>query len=243
MISLGTQPVPVPEVRSAPAGALRRGSVYVLNGNADPPTSQLLDGKRAVLTVANGQAVEVTTRATIGPVVEIAGTYLDGADVAALGVATGATLRSYTWRDTAAKIRSRAGLLVLAPAVFALLTAAASVYFALAASGDTGPSTAATAQAAVLWLRQPLDAAPSGTADPSQLGRRLTQVSICLQELAGQPSTGARIPHVDCAAEAVPWYRSSTAGALVTGAIALLTAGIGVIALNGRYGFGKSPDG
>lgn len=206
------------------------GNVYVGQkvGNG-PMTAELEDGKNAVLQTQDGEKLELTTRATISGNPGVTGTYLNPADFFSLRNRASPRLRLYTRRDTFAKVRSSAGVLLLLPALLAVFTAGAGFFFLLSSQGQP-PATAvaAQAQAILTWVAQPG-------------GAKASAAQSCLQRIEGQPAPSVIIPGVTCAPPTVPWWRSTLAGSLVTGGIAVLAALVGIFGLPSHYAFRKNP--
>lgn len=247
MISLSANPTTgLPDIHAAANNALVAGSVFVLleeNGNL---VSSLPDGVHVVLQTPANERLELTTRAAIGALPGVAGTYLNSADAAKIARHDAPTLRCYTSRDTWQKVWSPAGRLLLAPAVLALVTAAVGVYFAIVGTSG-GSATAQKAQSLVTWVRQPVDGLTNTTspsaveAASAELQKRASAASFCLQQIQGQSAPAASVPGITCSPERTPWWRSSNTGVLATGVIAVVTAALGMVSLNSKYGFGKNP--
>ncbi|HET9188078.1 MAG TPA: hypothetical protein VFN80_09000 [Acidothermaceae bacterium] len=97
------------------------------------------------------------------------------------------------------------------------------------------------------WVRQPVDGLYSSTspsnlhAAAAELQRRASAATLCLQQIQGNQAPAATVPGITCSPVRTPWWRSSDTGVLATGVIAVVTAALGVVSLNGKYGFGKNP--
>jgi hypothetical protein len=201
------------------------GSIYIAvdeHGAPGLPASQ-----RVVLWTGQGETLELTTRNQVRGRLSAPGTYLNTADYNSLNFREDPKVRLYTWGDTFAKIRSGPGMVLLLPAILALFTAVAGLFFIL--SGQ--PSTAAVvdqAQAVAAWAAQhgPASAAPAMT---------------CLQLIAGHDLPAVTIPGVTCVPPPSQWWRSTVTDSLITGGIAILAAVIGMVALPAHYGFRKNP--
>lgn len=247
MIALSANPTKgLPDIHAAANNALVAGSVFVLREENSTLVSSLSDGVHVVLQTPAGERLELTTRAAIGALPGVAGTYLNTADAAKIARYDAPTLRRYTSRDTWQKVWTPAGRLLLAPALLALVTAAVGVYFAIV--GTSGSSAAAQkAQSLVTWVRQPVDGLNSSTstskleAASAELERRASLASFCLQQIQDHQAPAASVPGITCSPEQPPWWRSSNTGVFATGMIAVVTAALGMVSLNGKYGFGKNP--
>lgn len=210
-----------------PTDAIPTGSVYVAG---EGQRAQLPPGKPVVFQTSEGEKLELITRDHVEITLTGTGTYLNTADYNSLSFREQPSLRLYSWKDTFAKIRSGPGILLLVPALLAVLTAVAGVFFLLASQGQ--PSAASItdqAQAVLTWA----------TAEPS--AARTAQATQCLQLIGGHTLPAVSIPGVTCAPPAVQWWQSPTTGSLITGGIAVLTAIVGIFGLPAHYGFRKSP--
>jgi hypothetical protein len=221
-----------PTERLYPSPSIAAGNVYV---GTKPPggnttTPELKDGEKAVLQTQDGSKLELTTRAKIDGNPGVTGTYLNSADYYSLKSKDDPKLRLYTRADMHAKVRSWAGIVLLAPALLALLSAIASIVFLL--TSQSQPSTtavAAQAQAIVSWASQP------GTA-------RASTAQACLLRIEGQQAPQATIPGVTCAPPPTThWWQSTLTGPICTAVIAFLAALIGIVSLPGRYTFHGNP--
>lgn len=211
-----------------PTSVIPSGSVYVAGNNN--MAAELPAGKHVVLQTSDTDRLELTTRDQIATTVGADGTYLNTADYYSLNYWTAPKLRLYTWQDTFAKVLSGPGILLLVPALLALLTAAAGVFFLLSSQGQ--PSAASItdqAQAVLTWA----------IAEPS--AARTALATQCLQLIGGHQLPAVSIPGVTCAPPTVQWWQSATAGSLITGGIAVLTAIVGFFGLPAHFGFRKSP--
>jgi hypothetical protein len=215
-----------------PSKSIAAGNVYVGTrpDGGTTTTPELQNGKKAVLQTQDGSKLELTTQANIGGNPGATGTYLNPADYYSLKSQDEPKLRLYKRADTFAKVRSWAGILLLAPALLALLSAIASIVFLLSSQGQ--PSTtavAAQAQAIVSWASQP------GTA-------RASTAQACLLRIEGQQAPQATIPGVTCApAPTAQWWQSTLTGPIWAAVIAFLAALTGILSLPGRYVFRGNP--
>ena len=248
MIALSTAPTAnLPDIHAAANNSLAAGSVFVLREVNGSLVSQLPDGVHVVLQTPAGERLELTTRAAIGAMPGVAGTYLNPEDAARIARHDTPTLRRYASSDTWRKVWTPAGRLLLAPALLAVVTAAVGVYFAIMGTSGGGSATTQKAQNLVTWVRQPTDGLTDATsptaveAAGAELQRRATAATFCLQQIQGNQSPTASVPGITCSADRTPWWRSRATGVLVTGVTAVVTAALGVVSLNGKYGFGKNP--
>ena len=244
-----TAPGDLPDLHATASG-LTRGSVFAAlmqNGN----WMALLEvGQKTVLETPQGQSLELVTKATIGVPVTASGTYLHPDDFGQLGEREKPTLRLYRLSDSLRKIGTGTGFVLLLAAVLATMTAAAGVVFLIVGQQQTTVSaTADKAQAVLEWVRQPvrqLDDIPAPTgveleAERRRLDARINQAGRCLQQLQGHQDQAASIPGITCASVTPPWWKTQAAGSLITAAIALITALMGLATLKNRYGFQKNP--
>lgn len=259
MIRIRRSPTPskgagvLPSVLAAAAGGMTPGSVYVVKTAQDGTKVMLQKGKKAVLESASDKTrhAELITRDTFGGTLTADGTYLNQADYDKFGGCADPTLRLYTFRDSLKKIGQIGGVVALLPALFALLTAVASVFFVWSSQAEASPSAVAgTAQTVLAWAGQPtgqLDATDVGAAQVAavhqQLDSRSRDAQSCLLGIEGQQAPSVTIPGVTCVPATTPWWRTTVAGSLITGGIALLTALIGIVALRSNYAFQKNPPG
>jgi hypothetical protein len=245
-----TDPGWLPEIHPAGQGSVAAGAVYVaktVDGVLQQP--QLETGQKAVLEVGS-QHAEVKTSAVYNGTVSADGTYLNAVDYAKFTSRDKPTLRLYTSRDSLHKMMQIPGLVLLLPALGATLTAIAGIFFVWSSQAQPTPSAVAgTAQTVLAWAGQPTDqfdapvSAAQITAVHQQLDARSQEAEWCLLAIEGQHTPSVTIPGVTCAPVTVPWWRSALAGSLITGAIAVCTALVGIVALRSKYGFQKSPDG
>ena len=212
-----------------PTGAIPTGSVYVAGSDLAP---ELPAGKHVVLQTSDADKLELTTRHQIATELSSAGTYLNTVDFNSLNYRSAPQLRLYTWRDTFAKVSSAPGILLPVPALLALLTAVAGVFFLLSSQGQPSSATITDqAQAVLTWA----------AAQPS--AARTTLATQCLQLIGGHQLAAVSIPGVTCAPPATQWYQSASVGSAITGGIAVLTAIVGFFGLPAHFGFRKSPAG
>jgi hypothetical protein len=206
-------------------------NVYIAKWNADHTVlnPDLPDGLHVVLRTDHDEKLELTTRHQISGVPTEEGTYLNAVDLATFNNIADPKVRLYTWNDTFAKVRSAAGVVLLLPAVLAVLTAVIGIFFLLSSQGQPSIATVGDrALAVVVWATQP------GAA-------RATQAQSCLLLIEGHQAPAVTIPGVICGPPTTPWWRSTLTGSLVTGGIAILTALVGIFALPSHYQFGKKP--
>jgi hypothetical protein len=260
MIPVRRSPTPLNQEGSLPllhraAQDVPSGGVYVAKTEGNTLRPQLEDGKRVVLESASdkNQRAELITCGGNGPiaagVIGADGTYLNAVDYAKFTNRDNLTLRLYTFSDTLGKIVSSAGLVVLLPAIGALLIAVVGIFFLLSSQGQPSASAAVgTAPTVLAWAGQPavqLDAAKVSDAQVAQVHQQLDtrsrEAEWCLQAIEGQQAPAVAIPGVTCAPVSVPWWRRTLTGSLITGGIAVLTGLVGILALRSRYGFQKSP--
>jgi hypothetical protein len=241
----------LPELHMAAAGAVAPGEVYVAKREDGALQAQLQDGHKVMLESSGNkkQKAELITCKTVGRTVGAEGTYLNALDFAKFTRRTDLTLRLYTRRDTARKIFSIAGLVLLLPTVGALITAVAAIFFVW--SSQTRPTTVTvdgTAQTVLAWVNEPtirFDVAHVKAARLARVHRRLDIRSLragwCLRAIEGQQTPAVTIPGVICKPTSAPWWQTTLAGSLITGGIAVLTAIVGIVALRSHYGFQQSP--
>jgi|GEM_PF-3010093 len=239
----------LPEIHDA--GGLTQGSVYVARKVNGSFVSQLPNGKKAVLETPQDARLELLTTNKIGVTVTAAGTFLNSADLAKVVERSNPSLRAYSfWRDTLRKATSGAGVLLLLGALAALVTAAAAALYVLLSNGE--PSVGTTADKAETlweWAREPanqleLTGQPTAqqiTATRHELDNRVRDAGWCLQRIEGHAAPSVQIPGIDCSPVVTPIWRTSQAGSLITGGIAVITAILGIVNLQGRFGFQKSP--
>jgi hypothetical protein len=229
MINLTRNPQPVGPLHAS--DGIASGNIYV--GRQSGPQTLAPDlpaNARAVLQTGQGEKLELTTRNQIAGNPGVPGTYLNTVDYNSLNFRADPNVRLYTWRDTFAKIRSGPGIVILLPAILALLTAVAGLFFILSTQGQPSIATVADqAQTIVTWAGQP------GSA-------RTAQATACLQLIEGHQLPAVTIPGVNCVQPTTPWWRSTVAGSLITGGIAILAALVGIFGLPVHYGFRKSPN-
>lgn len=259
MIRIRRSPTPatgagaLPAVQAAAAGGITPGSVYVVKTAGDGTKETLQKGKKAVLGSASDKTryAELITRDTFGGTLTADGTYLNQADYDKFGGCADPRLRLYTFRDSLRKIGQIGGVVALLPALFALLTAIAGVFFVWSSQAQASVSAVAgTAQTVLAWAGQPadqLDAAGVSAAEVAavrqQLDSRSRDAQFCLLAIEGQQAPSVTIPGVTCASATTPWWRGTVAGSLITGGIAVLTALVGIVALRSNYAFQKNPPG
>lgn len=223
----------IPDVEEASGHALSSGFVYVTSKTS--VDSDVEPGKQVVLETANGYRELITTNqydgTPGGP-----GTYLSTEDYKALSARNKPTLRLYGKSDTWKKRRSRAGLLVLAPAAIGLVAALLGLYFGAFGEAATSPGTVSDrAQSIVRWV--------SEATKPAVVRGRAVQARHCLDELAGHQTPRPLVPVASCSATSPPWWRNRETAAWVTLIVGALTAFLTVIATRGRFGFQRSPTG
>jgi hypothetical protein len=212
-----------------PTEAIPSGSVYVAGSDF---AAELPPDKHVVLQTSNADKLELTTRNQIATQLSSTGTYLNMVDYNSLNYRAAPQLRLYTWHDTFAKIRSAPGILLLVPALLALLTAVAGVFFLLSSQGQPSPASITDeAQSVLTWA----------AAQPS--AARTALATQCLQLIGGHQLPAVSVPGVTCAPPTAQWWQSATIGSIVTGCIAVLTAIVGFFGLPAHYGFRKSPAG
>lgn len=228
--STRTSPGVLPPLREA--SGLAAGMVYVV----DDQQSQLPDKVKAVLETAESGRLEVLTQAAAGQGVTAPGTYLNADDYTSLAGQTNPTLRRYRRRDTFAKLSSAAGVLVLLTTLLAVLTAAVSTFFVWSAASSPAATTVNDrAQALIQWVNDPRAAGDAQS--------RAAQAEACLSEIRDQTEVDVTVANISCASVKTPWWRQSTVGSLITGAIGLLTTLLGALTLNNKFGFQKAPTG
>lgn len=136
----------------------------------------------------------------------------------------------HRWR----KRRSRAGLLILAPAVIGLVAALLGLYFGAFGEAATPAGTVSDrAQSILTWVGEPTN--------PAVVHARTVQALRCFDELAGRRSLKPLVPVAACSASSPPWWRSRETAAWVTLVVGALTAFLTVVATRGRFGFQRSP--
>jgi hypothetical protein len=206
------------------------GYIYVaVPDAAGTLVAGLAKGQHVVLRTEAGETLELTTRNEIGKPPNQKGTYLNDADLATFNDTADPKLRLYRWRDTWAKVRSGAGVVLLVPTLLGVLAAAASLFFVLSTANQPPASTIGDrALAITAWSAQP------GT-------DRTRAAENCLLSLEGHEAPAATIPGVTCTAPVIPWWRSTGIGAAVAGTLAVLIALVAVFTLPSHYGFGKKP--
>lgn len=242
------KPTDLPGLHQAPGVA--PGSIYVAKGVEGEPQPWLPEaGQRVVLQTQHGASLELIAQSAVQPRVGAEGTYLNKADWERLSDRTQPTLRRYRRRDPLRKIFSVDGLILLLPTVLALATAVVGVFFVWNSQAQPTTTTIADkAQTVLTWAAEPadrLDTAAFGSADIQQthreLARRSRQAGWCLEAAQGRQAPPATIPGVTCSPAARSWWKDPLVGSLITGAIGILTAITGIVALRFRYGFQKTP--
>lgn len=168
-----------------PTEAIPSGSVYVAGSDF---AAELPADKHVVLQTSDADKLEVTTRNQIATQLTSAGTYLNTVDYNLLNYRAAPQLRPYTWQDTFAKVRSGPGIPLLVPALLALLTAVAGVFFLLSSQRQPSPASITDqAQAVLAWA----------AAQPS--AARTALATQCLQLIGGHQLPAVSIPGVTCA--------------------------------------------
>lgn len=244
----------VPDVHGSPH--VIAGKIYAIDVERNPNTQQpkltprLANDKRIVLTSDEQNHIELATTDQIRVPPNVSGTYLAVSDYNKVSNWKHPTVHLYGWRDTLRKIKSMHGVLVLLSSVVASLTAIAAFAFLLTTQANPSVTTVADkAQTLFEWVRQPLDALPIYGATATQtasalqlLQTRDTDANLCLQAIEGHSAPSTTVPGISCGSVASQaWWQTTLAGSLITGILALITAGIGVLNLNNSFGFQKSP--
>lgn len=234
-------------VKAAGLQTLPPGQVFISADAAG--TSDLSGGQKVVLETTSGGPLELLASKTAPPVTE-AGTYLDVSDLGKLGSAKdGPTLRTYGWRDTWRKVRSRAGVQVGVGALATLITAAIGLLVAFTATNPSSTIDVSKVKTVLAWSREPLDQlktspAPSASeldASRRTIDARITTGGDCLSLLQGDQAPAATVPGVTCTKSSGSDWSTNTAAGVVTAAIAVLIAILGALALTNKYGFQQSP--
>jgi hypothetical protein len=225
------------------------GMIYMQNSQKQ---GQLPDGVKAVLITTDGQRLELLSRRDLKPGAQpnTEGTYINKVDLAKIAARHDAKLRRYGfWKDTVPKLASGPGVVTLLLALAAFATpVAALVLLLLQPTEPTVATTADKAQAVLEWARQPADTLPnSPTADQMagarhELDRRIQQASWCLQTLQGHqaPATPS-IPGITCESPQPALWQNPNAAPLVAAILAVITAVLGLVKLQGSFGFQKTP--
>lgn len=234
-------------LKAAPTQSLAPGQIFL---SADAvATPDLPADRKVVLETTNGGPLELLTSKTAPPV-DGPGTYLDVSDLGKLGSAKdGPTLRTYGSHDTWRKIFSRAGIQVGVGTIATLITAAIGLMLALPAVTSTSTVDVAKVKTVLAWTREPLDqlkTSPTPSASELDASRRTVDARIttggdCLSLLQGDQAPAATVPGVMCTKSSGSDWSAKTAAGVVTTALAVLTAILGLLALTSKYGFQQSP--
>jgi len=163
------------------------------------------------------------------------GTYVCGADQAALGVGTGSVVyaRRFGCRDRLAKARSASGWLVLLPAVAGLIAASATGWAVLSPNPSPGVDPDRV-QAALSWAAEPVrqinsQASPAEQQDAAtDLQHRSDQVQLCVQSMRGALKPVTHLPPISCAPNAQSWLQRNFTAVSAVGAVVSALCATGV---------------
>lgn len=238
------KPQPVPAVHQARSG-VSTGRVFIAERSPEGRTiSVVADDRKVVLENQRDAPLELRTIST-GPQVTASGTYLAPDDFAKFTSRSAAiNVRAYTWRDTARKVNSRAGIYTLWPTIMAIVGALGSLGFLLfVVASPTATVSTETVEALVAWVQQPAEQATANPASNLDVEQRAELAAQCLASLRGEPAPRVEIPGIQCAANLTPLWRTP----LAAGTFAALLAGVGgaiagLLLLKKSFGFQKSPE-
>jgi hypothetical protein len=117
----------------------------------------------------------------------------------------------------------------------------AGVAFLLTSQSNvTAGVVADKAQTLFQWaVHQPSVAA---AATGSDVQARVDEAGWCLQTIEGHQAPPVNIPGVSCKqATGTEWWQSTLVGSLITGGFGFVAALVGLLSVQARFGFQKSP--
>jgi hypothetical protein len=213
--------------------------------------SLLEAGNWVVLATAGRKTYELTSRRNLPDAADRDGTYVDTSVYKEIGDdVDNPTLRLYNRADVVKKVRTSAGLFLVASTLLAIATAGLGLWFEFA--GDSGPSASATAAKArrlLAWATEPeLRIDPSASpaaiaAARNELDQRQRNANECLERLRGGSSgTPDAVGGVACKTSSPGFWHDKDNAALLAGILgisAALLAGAGSVK---QFSAGRSPD-
>lgn len=235
LLQLSDEPQPAPAPQQA-AAVLAAGQVVVMKPDAAGALSVAVEGDRHVVVTAGGGERELTTLGAVPPGMSVntEGTYLNVADLAALGNRANPQIRLYGGRDTWRKVRSRGGALVVAALALALISAGIAAYWALAGQQGTSAATVASRAETIM--------SAVANADAAQRPALTSAGQACLRRLGGNADASkATFEAVECAPKDPSWWRDEQYQWVSTLLLSLATSALTVAGLGKSFGFGKQP--
>lgn len=228
---------------------LSEGAVYVAVADKADFRSRYRGNEEGVLETVGGGHLELKTVEDVRGRVTAEGTYVSSADMASLGDRVAEpTLRRYGLRDTLAKTKSKAGIVLILVTLVGLLAAIYGLVVAIEGeSGTTPASVAERSEALVAWVAKPSETlernAPPGTVVSARadIERREAAADQCLTVLRGGEGQVSQVAGVKCTANQVVWWKDKDLAALVATIAGALATILGVFGVLAKFGFRKSP--